>query len=100
MPYQAVVSMHGRLVTLNDYGALGYKNAVAIYSESGSLVRSYQLNEFIPAGDREKDRDVDVVEMVEQRRQVLFSGKSCTSLCRDAMGKSHGVSSRQEPMQI
>ena len=54
MPYQAVVSMHGRLVTLNEYGALGYKNAVAIYSQSGSLVRSYQLDEFIPAGDSEK----------------------------------------------
>jgi hypothetical protein len=54
MPYQAVVSMHGRLVTLNEYGALGYKNAVAIYSQSGSLVRSYQLDEFIPAGDSGK----------------------------------------------
>jgi hypothetical protein len=54
MPYQAVVSMHGRLVTLNEYGALGYKNAVAIYSQSGSLVRSYQLDEFIPVGDSEK----------------------------------------------
>jgi hypothetical protein len=54
MPYQAVVSMHGRFVTLNEYGALGYKNAVAIYSQSGSLVRSYQLVEFIPAGDSGK----------------------------------------------
>ena len=30
MPYQAVVSMNGRLVTFNEYGTLGYKNAVAI----------------------------------------------------------------------
>jgi hypothetical protein len=51
MPYQAVVSMQGRLVTLNEYGALGYKNAVAIYSQTGSLVRRYQLDELIPSSD-------------------------------------------------
>ena len=51
MPYQAVVSMQGRLVTFNEYGAVGYKNAVAIYSQSGSLVAKYQLDEFIPAAD-------------------------------------------------
>ena len=51
MPYQAVVSMHGRLVTLNEYGALGYKNAVAIYSQTGTLVKTYQLDEFLPAND-------------------------------------------------
>ncbi len=51
MPHQGVVSMHGRLVTLNEYGALGYKNAVAIYSQTGALVRTYQLDEVIPASD-------------------------------------------------
>lgn len=51
MPYQAVVSAHGWLVTLNDYGALGYKNAVAIYSQKGALIRTYQLEELIPGGD-------------------------------------------------
>jgi hypothetical protein len=54
MPYQAVVSMHGRLVTLNEYSALGYKNAVAIYSQTGTLVKTYQLDELIPATDSGK----------------------------------------------
>ncbi len=54
MPYQAVVSMNGRLVTLNEYAALGYKNAVAIYSPTGALVKTYQLDDLMPAADREK----------------------------------------------
>jgi hypothetical protein len=54
MPYQAVVSMQGRLVTLNEYGALGYKNAVVIYSQTGALVKTVQLDELIPASDRGK----------------------------------------------
>jgi hypothetical protein len=54
MPYQAVVSMQGWLVTLNEYGALGYKNAVAIYSQTGALVKTYPLDELIPASDRGK----------------------------------------------
>jgi hypothetical protein len=56
MPYQALVSQQGRLVTLNEYGTLGYKNAVAIYSQAGALVRTYQLDEFVPAGDTGKIR--------------------------------------------
>ena len=51
MPYQAVVSMQGRLVTFDEHGAAGYKNAVAIYSPTGSLVTRYHLDEFIPAAD-------------------------------------------------
>jgi hypothetical protein len=54
MPYQAVVSMHGRLVTLNEYGALGYKNAVAVYSQTGALSKTYQLDELIPDSDSGK----------------------------------------------
>jgi hypothetical protein len=51
MPYQALVSMHGQLVTLNEYGALGYKNAVAIYSQTGERIKSYRLDDLIPADD-------------------------------------------------
>ena len=54
MPYQAVVSVNGRLVTFNEYAALGYKNAVAIYSPTGALVKTYQLDDLIPVIDREK----------------------------------------------
>jgi hypothetical protein len=56
MPYQAVVSTHGRLVTLNEYGALGYKNAVAIYGQTGALVKTYQLGELIPAAIARRSR--------------------------------------------
>jgi len=52
MPYQAIVSMDGRLVTLNDYGSVGYKNAVAIYSQTGALVRTLPLDDLILASDR------------------------------------------------
>jgi hypothetical protein len=54
MPYQAVVSTKGRLVTLNEYGALGYKNTVAIYSQVGALIKTYPLDEIIPASDSGK----------------------------------------------
>jgi len=54
MPHQALLSQQGRLVTLNEYGELGYKNAVAIYSQTGVLVKTYQLEEFLPASDTEK----------------------------------------------
>jgi len=54
MPYQAVVSMNGRFVTLNEYAALGYKNAVAIYSQTGALIKTYQLDDLMPVADREK----------------------------------------------
>lgn len=54
MPYQAVVSMQGQLVTLNEYGTVGYKNAVAIYSQTGALVKTYPLDELIPASDSGK----------------------------------------------
>ena len=54
MPYQAVISMQGQLVTLNEYGALGYKNAVAIYSHDGALIKTYQLEDLIPTGDSGK----------------------------------------------
>jgi hypothetical protein len=54
MPHQALLSQQGRLVTLNEYGELGYKNAVAIYSQTGVLVKTYQLEDFLPASDTEK----------------------------------------------
>jgi hypothetical protein len=37
--------MNGDLVTLNDYGKLGYENAVVIYNHDGRLVRSYSFDD-------------------------------------------------------
>ena len=54
MPYEAVVSTDGILVTLNDYGHLGYDNAVTIYDQRGKMIRSYTLDDLIPAQERNK----------------------------------------------
>jgi hypothetical protein len=54
MPYQAVVSMEGQLVTLNDHGSVGFENAVAIYDRRGRLLKTYRLDELIPAGETGK----------------------------------------------
>jgi hypothetical protein len=51
MPYEAVLSMGGDLVTLNEYGHLGFENSVVIYSRQGKLVKAYSLDELIPAAD-------------------------------------------------
>jgi hypothetical protein len=51
MPYQAVVSMAGQLVTLNDHGSVGFDNAVAIYDRRGRLIKTYRLDDLIPAGE-------------------------------------------------
>src|SRR5262245_36163905 len=52
MPYQAVISMDGLLVTLNDYGQAGFNNAVTIYDRGGKVSRSYSLDELITPEDR------------------------------------------------
>ncbi len=52
MPMEAVVSMRGYLVTLNDYGEVGYNNAVSIYDPRGRLIRTYALDELLPAQER------------------------------------------------
>ena len=41
MPDEALVTMDGILVTLNDYGEVGARNAVVIYDKQGKLVKSY-----------------------------------------------------------
>ena len=48
MPHEALVSRDGLLVTLNDYGRIGYKNAVVIYASEGKLVKSWHLDQLIP----------------------------------------------------
>ena len=54
MPYQAVVSMDGVLVTLNDYAKIGEANVVVIYDAGGKLVKSYPLDALVPKEDAGK----------------------------------------------
>lgn len=62
MPYEAVVSMDGRLVTLNEWANLGFQNAVVIYNLEGKLVRSYDLDSLLP------EEDVNTVERSKSSR--------------------------------
>lgn len=54
MPYEAILSMDGQLVTLNDWGHVGSENAVVIYDRGGKLVKSYALEQFLPQTDMDK----------------------------------------------
>ena len=54
MPYEALVSMDGILVTLNEYGKFGDKNTVVIYDKDGKLVKSYALEDLLPKEDLAK----------------------------------------------
>ncbi len=51
MPYEAIVSMDGYLVTLNDYARMGGKHAIVIYDPKGKLVKSYALDQLLPKED-------------------------------------------------
>jgi hypothetical protein len=51
MPYEALISMDGVLVTLNEHGHVGYENAVVIYDAKGHLIRSYHLNTLLAERD-------------------------------------------------
>jgi hypothetical protein len=53
MPYQALVSPEGDLVTLNEHGSVGYRNAVVLYGRNGTLVKAYALEDLIPASELE-----------------------------------------------
>src|SRR4028118_2028914 len=52
MPLSAVVSMGQEVVTLNEYGRVGYQNAVVIYSKQGQLVKSFRLDDLIAEEDK------------------------------------------------
>jgi hypothetical protein len=51
MPVQALVSMDGELVTLNEHGKAGFENAVVIYDRKGQLLKSFHLDELITNED-------------------------------------------------
>jgi hypothetical protein len=51
MPYQALISQAGDLVTLNDHGSVGYRNAIVIYDQLGHATKAYQLDDLLPADE-------------------------------------------------
>ena len=53
MPYQALVSPEGDLVTLNEHGSVGYDNAVVLYRQDGTLVKAYALADLLSAEELE-----------------------------------------------
>jgi hypothetical protein len=54
MPYEAVVTMDGLLVTLDQHGNVGFDHAVDVYDARGKLVRSLKLDELFAADDLDK----------------------------------------------
>ena len=78
-------------MALNEYAALGYKNAVAIYSTIGAQPKTYQLDEFIPASDSGNIKESIIIDMVELRLRILFFGECRATLCVVVIGEGLGV---------
>jgi hypothetical protein len=55
-PYEALVSSDGWLVTLDDWGNLGFDNALVIYDPAGKLVKAHKLDGLVPADVADRDR--------------------------------------------
>jgi hypothetical protein len=57
-PYEALVSSDGWLVTLDDWGTLGFDNALVIYDPAGKLVKALKLDGLVPADVADRDRSI------------------------------------------
>jgi hypothetical protein len=55
-PYEAIVSSDGWLVTLDDWGNLGFDNALVIYDPAGKLIKALKLDGLVPADVADRDR--------------------------------------------
>jgi hypothetical protein len=51
MPYQAVISQAGDLITLNEHGSVGYRNAIVVYDQLGRATKAYGLDDLLPADE-------------------------------------------------
>ena len=49
MPVEGLVSMDGRLVTLNEWGAVGHAHAIVVYDRRGQLVADIQGDKVVAA---------------------------------------------------
>jgi hypothetical protein len=68
MPYQALVSQQGELVTLNEHGRVGYENAVVIYDKQGHLVRDYGLDELLPGPEASLNENTNKITISTSSR--------------------------------
>jgi hypothetical protein len=51
MPYQALISQAGDLITLNEHGSVGHRNAIVIYDQLGRATKAYKLDDLLPADE-------------------------------------------------
>ena len=51
MPYQALISQAGDLITLNEHGGVGYDSAVVVYDRLGRALKVYKLDDLFPADE-------------------------------------------------
>jgi hypothetical protein len=91
MPYQALISQAGDLITLNEHGSVGYRNAIVIYDRLGRAIKAYKLDDLLPADDISMNENTNKIAistfaMVESRREVLFLSTAVTILRRPALG--------------
>jgi len=67
MPYQALISQAGNLITLNEHGSIGYRNAIVIYDRHGRTIKAYKLDDLLPA---------DEISMNENTNKIAISTSS------------------------
>ena len=67
MPYQALISQAGDLITLNEHGSVGFRNAIVIYDQLGRATKAYELDELLPA---------DEISMNENTNKIPISTSS------------------------
>lgn len=58
MPFDAIVTDDGALVTLDQWGRMGYEHAIVVYSPAGKLLRSHHLDALLPKAIADEDRSV------------------------------------------
>ena len=52
------MSSDGWLVTLDEWGNLGYDNAIVVYDPSGKLIKAHKLDGLVPEDVANRDRSV------------------------------------------
>jgi hypothetical protein len=106
MPYQALISQAGDLVTLNDHGSVGYRNAIVIYDQLGHATKAYQLDDLLPADEiqsereHQQDSDFDIIAMVEPGCEVLFLSGAVAILHRPALGHRAGIARQGRSLSL
>lgn len=87
MPYEAVVSPWGHLITLNEHGSVGHDNAVVIYGVGGQLIKRYALEDLIPQEDMNQFPWSTSSRWWNQEAQYLLAPQPARLLLRLKWGK-------------